>query len=174
MKRDDRGFIRRDQADVDPGVAATLSAGQQRQADQQLSPSERALLARARDKERKRQAKRKARYLKDKERRADYLLDPAVIDWTQQQADALGCSASQVTEFALRYLAGAIRAGEVDLSIYLLPTPLPRFPQRLSFPQLSELAQNGGGNCVATSSQLHSNDYTVDLGRLHSTKNHTV
>jgi len=158
VKKDERGFIRRESDEIDPGVAATLTAGQQRQAEQQLSPSERSMLAKKREKDRERQKKRAVRYAQEKERRSYYLLDPSVIDWTVIVADDLGCSASQVAEFAIRYLAGAMQAGTINLTEYLSPAPHPRYPQLLKYPQLSDFGLNGGGNYVARKNQPRSKE----------------
>lgn len=125
MKKDIRGFIRPDD-DLDPGVAATLSRGQQRQAEARMDPAER-----------KRKRKQKAKNDAMKERRTSWLIDPAVKAWTGETAAGLQCSESQVVEFALRYLKGAIEAGQLSLSEYTQPQQNPAYKQRLIYPEIS-------------------------------------
>lgn len=134
MKRNADGSV-----DWSGTAASEVDRGLQRQAELQLTPSERAMLAKRRERDRKRRAKGHAKYLANKERKTTYYIDPNAINWASAISDDLHCSASQVVEFALRYLAGAIQAGEINLSEYLSPTPALRFSQRLTYPQLSEL-----------------------------------
>ena len=133
MKQDDAGFYRQQQDDIDPGVSSTLSAGMHRQAAQHMSKKEREKARRQAD----RKAKQAERNRAAKERRVDFLIDPDVKARNAEAAHALGCSKSQVAEFALRYLFSAIDAGEVDLSFYLEPLTHPAYTHRLIYPEIS-------------------------------------
>lgn len=161
MKRNADGSV-----DWSGTAASEVDRGLQRQAELQLTPSERAMLAKRRERDRKRAARKAARNQADRERRADYLIDPSVIDWAAKMSEWLDCSESQVVEFAVRYLAGAVQNGAVDLSTYCTPSPTPqrRYSQILSYPQISKLSPPRGDNYTVSKSVLHSTDshyYTV-------------
>ena len=123
MIKSDTGFYRPDEA-IDPGIAATLSRGQQRQAEARMDPAER-----------KRKRKQKVKNEAVKDRRVSWLIDPQVKTWVSEQAAQLQCSESQVVEFALRYLAGDVTIGYIFLSQYTQPQANPAYKNRLVFPE---------------------------------------
>jgi hypothetical protein len=123
MLKNSQGFIRPTE-DIDPGVAATLSAGNQRQADARLDKA-------ARAKKRKQKAANDAK----KERRVGWLIDPEVQSWVAEQAARLLCSESQVVEFAIRFLAWDAAEGHVFLEAYTQPQANPKYKNRLVYPE---------------------------------------
>ena len=123
MLKNSQGFIRPSD-DIDPAVAATLNAGQQRQAD-----------ARMDKKERTKKRKQKAANDAKKEKRVGWLIDPEVQRWVSEEAARLQCSESQVAEFALRTLAHYVNEGEISLHEYTQPQANPKYKNRLIFPE---------------------------------------
>lgn len=120
------GYIKPDD-DLDMSVLGLIDHGQRQQATARLSKPARA-----------KKAKRDAKY-QDKQKAQQTLiyLSEGSKGWIDQTAKQLGCTASQVTEFAIRYLQSGSGAGVVDLVDYLTPIENPRYSNRLEYPQFS-------------------------------------